>query len=220
MAAPRTPLNVPMEPSLTGDPSLAGAAGVLPPGWAGVGTPGFVPVPRPGADAACLAAGVAADGAPPARPESGRAAEGRARGLSVLSLGAVVSAVIMVIGWVHSSGSGRQGVAAEGLTLSLSGLLVALAGVAAFLMPSRSRLAARRAHLLRRFVLADAAAVTPTATSTNGASGDAVLVADGLSRYHRPGCPAVSGVATTRTARAAIGAALRPCDLCEPGEQR
>src|SRR5439155_516900 len=37
--------------------------------------------------------------APPARPESGRAAEGRARGLSVLSLGAVVSAVIMVIGW-------------------------------------------------------------------------------------------------------------------------
>jgi len=158
--------------------------------------------------------------APPARPESGRAAEGRARGLSVLSLGAVVSAVIMVIGWVHSSGSGRQGVAAEGLTLSLSGLLVALAGVAAFLMPSRSRLAARRAHLLRRFVLTDAAAVTPTATSTNGASGDAVLVADGLSRYHRPGCPAVSGVATTRTARAAIGAALRPCDLCEPGEQR
>src|SRR2546428_14137556 len=74
MAAPRTPLNVPMEPSLTGDPSLAGAAGVLPPGWAGVGTPGFVPVPRPGADAACLAAGVAADGAPPAEAAAGDAA--------------------------------------------------------------------------------------------------------------------------------------------------
>jgi hypothetical protein len=151
-----------------------------------------------------------------------QAAEGRARGLSVLAVGAVVSAVIMAVGWAHSSGSGRQGAAAEGLTLSLTGLLVALAAVAAFLMPSRSRLTGRRAHLLRRFVLADALAgrVAPGQAASIDPSGSVVLVAPGLSRYHRPGCPAVRGLATTGTTLGSVDAGLRPCDLCELGAQR
>lgn len=159
--------------------------------------------------------GTPATPAPPEQPAISRAAEGRQRGLSVLSLGGVVSAVIMVIAWVHSSGSGRQGVAAEGLTLSLAGLLVALAAVAGFLLPSRTRLAVRRAQLLGRFALADAPSGAP---STNGAA-DVVVVAGGLSRYHRPGCPAVKGLATTPTSLAAVSADLKPCDLCAMGGQ-
>jgi hypothetical protein len=154
----------------------------------------------------------------------GAAAEGRARGLSVLAIGAVVSAVMVAVGWAHSSGTGRQGTAAEGLTLSLTGLLVAVAAVAAFLMPSRGRLTARRAHLLRPFVLADALAGQAASVSRRpvpvDASGDVVLVAAGLSRYHRPGCPAVSGLAATRTPIGSIEPTLRPCDLCHLGEQR
>ena len=154
-----------------------------------------------------------APAAPPSAAPTNPAAEGRARGLSVLSLGGAVSAVIMVVGWVHASNSGRQGVAAEGLTLSLGGLLVALAAVAGFLLPSRSRLAARRALLLHQFAAAGAAPVV------NG-SGDVVLVAAGLTRFHRPGCPAVNGLETKTVARTAVGAELQPCDLCAQGEQR
>ncbi len=152
----------------------------------------------------------------PAQSAPSRAAEGRARGLAMLSVGGVVAAVIMVIGWAHSSGDGRQGVAAEGLTLSIAGLLVAVAAVAAFLMPSRTRLATRRAHLLRGFVLADAGGGQ---ASTNG-GGDVVLVAGGLSRYHRPGCPAVNGLATMPTRLSALTTDLKPCDLCATGEQQ
>lgn len=141
-------------------------------------------------------------------------AEGRKRGLSVLSLGGAVSAVIMIVGWVHSSGSGRRGVAAEGLTMSVAGLLVAVAAIAAFLTPSRSRLSARRALLLRQFALADG----PVA-ATNGSSGDVVVVARGLTRYHRPGCPAVKGLATEPVSRSAGSRELEPCDLCVWGDQ-
>jgi hypothetical protein len=138
------------------------------------------------------------------------AAEGRKRGLSVLTLGGGVSAFIMVIGWAHSSGSGRQGVAAEGLTMSIAGLLVAVAAVAAFLMPSRSRLATRRAVLLRGFALAGGP--VPDA-------GDVVFVAPGLTRYHRPGCAAVRGLAAEPIRRTAVNRELKPCDLCSWGDQ-
>ncbi|MEW6471408.1 MAG: hypothetical protein AB1679_03975 [Actinomycetota bacterium] len=148
-------------------------------------------------------------------------AEGRKRGLSVLTLGGGVSAVIMIVGWVHSSGSGRQGVAAEGLTMSAAGLLVAVAAVAGFLVPSRSRLAARRAFLLRRFALADGAALARSgAPAMNGASGDVVFVASGLTRYHRPGCPAVKGLAAQPVSRADVSRELEPCDLCAWGDQQ
>jgi hypothetical protein len=155
-------------------------------------------------------------------PVGSSAAEGRGRGLSVLSIGVVVSAVIVIVGWAHSSGTGRQGTAAEGLTLSLTGLLLGLAAVAAFLLPSRSRLTVRRAHLLRRFVLADALAgsVPAQPATTAGPADGIVLVAAGLSRYHRPGCPAVNGLAATRTALGAVDPTLSPCDLCHRGEQR
>ena len=155
---------------------------------------------------------------PPVAPEpadASKVAEGRSRGLSVLSLGGAVSAVIILVGWAHSSGSGRRGVAAEGLTMSVAGLLVAVVAVAAFLMPSRSRLTVRRALLLRHFVVADG----PVA-ATNGSSGDVVFVASGLTRFHRPGCPAVKGLAAQPVSRSAVGRELEPCDLCAWGEQR
>jgi hypothetical protein len=156
------------------------------------------------------------DGPPPAPvpPEVNRVAEGRTRGLSVLSLGGAVSAVIIIVGWVHASGSGRRGVAAEGLTMSVAGLLVAVASVAAFLMPSRTRLATRRALLLRQFAVADGPGV-----ATNGSSVDVVLVASGLTRYHRPGCPAVKGLAAESVSRAAVSQELQPCELCAWGDQ-
>jgi hypothetical protein len=85
-----------------------------------------------------------------------RPGEGRKHGLGVLGLGAVCAVIIIAIGWSRASGTGDHGVATEGTTMSIAGLLVALASAAAYLLPSRQRLLRRRAGLLRGFYLTDA----------------------------------------------------------------
>jgi hypothetical protein len=52
---------------------------------------------------------------------------------------------------------------------------------------------------------------------TNGTDTDLVAVADGLSRWHRPGCATLTGQSVRLVARAeATGSALAPCGLCDP----
>jgi hypothetical protein len=96
--------------------------------------------------------------------------------------------------------------------MSIGGLMVALASSAAYLLPSRQRLMRRRAHLLRGFYLTDA--LNRTAGRPTGA--DALVVAEGLSRYHRAGCRAVDGLAVTTVTRAGLDPRLTECELCAP----
>ena len=141
-----------------------------------------------------------------------RPGEGRTAGLGVLGLGAVCALVIIAIGWSRASGTGDHGVSTEGITMSIGGLIVALASSAVYLLPSRQRLLRRRAHLLRRFYLTDA--LNRTARPPTGA--DALVVAEGLSRYHRAGCRAVDGLAVTTVTRAGLDPRLTECELCAP----
>ena len=141
-----------------------------------------------------------------------RPGEGRTAGLGVLGLGTVCAVVIIAIGWSRASGTGDHGVSTEGITMSIGGLLVALASSAAYLLPSRQRLMRRRAHLLRGFYLTDA--LNRTARPQTGA--DALVVAEGLSRYHRAGCRAVDGLAVTTVTRGGLDPRLTECELCAP----
>ena len=144
-----------------------------------------------------------------------RPGEGRQAGLGVFGLGAVCAAVIIAIGWSQASGTGDHGVSTEGITMSIGGLLVALASSAAYLLPSRQRLLRRRAHLLRGFYLTDALNST-TRRGQAGGGVDALVVVEGLSRYHRAGCRAVDGLAVTTVTRAGLDPRLTECDLCAP----
>ena len=149
-----------------------------------------------------------------------RLAEGRVRGLAVMGAGAAVAAVIIGVGWVRSSGTGENGTAAQGLTLSLGGLLLMVAASAAFLAPSRTRLMSRRAHLLRGFLLTDAlAGLEPLvpAGRTEPAAPTTVVVAAGLTRYHLADCRAVDGLTTTAVDRQDLDPALQGCELCGSG---
>jgi hypothetical protein len=150
--------------------------------------------------------------APEATGRHTRPGEGRRAGLGVLGLGTVCAVVIIAIGWSRASGTGDHGVSTEGITMSIGGLMVALASSAAYLLPSRQRLMRRRAHLLRGFYLTDA--LNRTAGRPTGA--DALVVAEGLSRYHRAGCRAVDGLAVTTVTRAGLDPRLTECELCAP----
>jgi len=55
---------------------------------------------------------------------------------------------------------------------------------------------------------------TPTSDAADAAT--SVWVADGLRRYHRAGCPALSGRAGRQVERAAMPAGLAACGVCEP----
>lgn len=135
----------------------------------------------------------------------------------VMAVAVLAAGVIIAVGWAQASGTASQGVAARGLTVSLAGLFVMLVGAAAILGPSRQRLSARRAHLLRGFLLADAPAgfaASPARRSMPTATPETVFVSSGLSRYHLAGCPALAGLSAQPVARVQIDSKLQGCELC------
>jgi predicted phage tail protein len=133
-----------------------------------------------------------------------------------MAVGVVAGAVLIVAGWIHSSGTANQGVAARGTTVSLAGLLVMVVAAAGVLAPSRQRLSAERARLLRGFLLAEAAAGFGPATGQRPgpASPETVFVGVGLTRYHLAGCPALNGLRTTAVPVQQLDPTLDGCELC------
>lgn len=133
-----------------------------------------------------------------------------------MAVGVAAGAVLIIAGWIHSSGTANQGVATRGMTVSLAGLLVMIVAAAGVLAPSRQRLASERARLLRGFLLTEATAgFGPGARSRPGpASPETVFVAAGLSRYHLAGCPALNGLRTTAVPLHQIDPTLDGCELC------
>jgi hypothetical protein len=163
---------------------------------------------------------------PPARPVGrSRAVSTGGNGLKTavparsltLAIGVLMAGGLIAIGWGKASGSADHGTAAQGLTVSLAGLLVMVVAAAAVLAPSRQRLALRRAHLLRGYWLADAmAGLAPVAAGRPAveASPETVFVAAGLTRYHLAGCPAVAGLRTSAVPRHKVDSELEACELC------
>jgi len=133
-----------------------------------------------------------------------------------MAVGVVAGGISIVAGWIHSSGTANQGVAARGMTVSLAGLLVMIVAAAGVLAPSRQRLSAERARLLRGFLLADATAGFGPGRRgmTAPATAETVFVAAGLSRYHLAGCPALNGLRTTAVPVHQIDPTLDGCELC------
>ena len=129
--------------------------------------------------------------------------------------GLVVAAVVIVVGWNQAATTAGVAGGIDGAILSGAGLT--LAGVVAAISTLRKKrfVQLRKSWLLAPFALTDLVEQRLASSSAN-LSSDAVLVADGLSRYHEAGCPAVEGLATREVERSRIPAGLNPCRLCEP----
>jgi len=136
----------------------------------------------------------------------------------VAGLGLLLSVAFLVPAWVRISGNADPKPGLGALTWAVVGLV--LGGLVAALATLRvqRRIQGRKRRLFAPWALAAAGPAATAAASAPAVADEAggqVLIAPELTRFHRPGCPAVTGLATRRVDRRAIPTALEPCDLCE-----
>jgi hypothetical protein len=142
----------------------------------------------------------------------------RARALAAAGL--VVAVLPITLGWNHAASRLSDGPAMDGVSMATVGLILAGLAVAMPTWSMRRTVRSRAGRLLNPFFReldgvtdeiparsADARSASPTGT---------VLVAEGLSRYHAAGCPAVRGVTgnVREMPRSEVPATLTPCQLC------
>jgi hypothetical protein len=132
----------------------------------------------------------------------------------VAALGMLLVVAFLVPAWVRISGDADPKPGLGALTWAVVGLVIGGLVAALATLRVQRRIQGRKRRLFAPWALAATEPVTaPTAVA--GDEPGQVLVAAELSRFHRPGCPAVRGVATRRIDRREIPGALEPCDLCE-----
>jgi hypothetical protein len=141
------------------------------------------------------------------------AAPGSRPALLAAVAGLVVSTGLVGGSWTATASAVNDDTAYATILLGITG--IALAGVvsAGWTLHLRRVARVRQARLLEPFgpYLPSAAAAAGTG------AGRRVAVADGLSRYHQPGCAALRGLAFRLVDPAeATGSGLASCRLCEP----
>jgi hypothetical protein len=123
-----------------------------------------------------------------------------------------VGGFILLAAWYGASGAVEPRHQIPWLDAAAGGLIVAAAGMAAFLRLTRQALAERLARLQQ------GVEDRRPANRIRQPQPAAAFVASGvMTRYHRPGCPLVTGkdvAAGSREAHEDRG--RRPCGICQP----
>jgi hypothetical protein len=150
-------------------------------------------------------------------PDDGPAADAAGLALRVrlcAGAGLAIAGVFLLSAWSDVSNQSDPEQGFEGLGLGSTGLLVGFAICGASTLWLQRRVARRRAQL---FVPWDTAPeiAAPAVVTALGGTRDRLVVASGLQRYHRSGCPAVRGLDAREIDRRQLPAGLQPCELCE-----
>jgi hypothetical protein len=139
----------------------------------------------------------------------------------VALVGMAVAVAFLVPAWVRISGNTDPKPGLGALTWAVVGLVLGglIAALGTLRVQRRIQVRKRRLFgpwalvLAEREPLAAVAAATPAAGAA--ALAGQVLTAPELTRYHRPGCPALAGLAAHPVDLRRIPPTLEPCDLCE-----
>ncbi|HZQ78501.1 MAG TPA: hypothetical protein VFE55_14290 [Acidimicrobiia bacterium] len=138
---------------------------------------------------------------------------------AVLAGGA--AAAVVGIGWNQAAAASDERGAVPGLAVGIAGLIVLSGAAAVRLLRVRAGVETRKAAVLvplaaryRPATVLDLSADRATWSSAAPAAGT-VLVAPGLSRFHREGCPTLADLEVTAVRLADVDPTLRPCRICE-----
>lgn len=152
--------------------------------------------------------------------ENGRTSErertrvGSQRGAVALSAAGAVTLALVVFGWWRAAHAGATSSAFVGFAVAAAAGVLLIVEFCAPTLALRRRLGQRKARLLAPFLAESAEA---RAVSSGGGRELVVVVAPGLTRFHRQGCPAVAGLAAGFSDPARAAATLEPCELCGAG---
>ncbi|HEY4409354.1 MAG TPA: hypothetical protein VGO87_05700 [Acidimicrobiia bacterium] len=160
-----------------------------------------------------------AGGAPEEPAGTGRNNEprervGSQRGSAVLAVAVLMGLALFGLGWWRAAHAGTVSSAFTGFALAAVAGVLLIAGFCAPAVSLRRRLGRRQARLLSPFLTGGPPA---PAVAVPCGTGDVVLVAPGLTRYHRDGCPATAGLSVTPTDRRRAASTLQPCEICAAG---
>jgi hypothetical protein len=141
--------------------------------------------------------------------------------LRVGASGIAVSAGVLGLAWWRTADQLTSRAAYGDVAVALGGLLLSALCGAGALTWIRRAVERRKTHVFSAFLelLTDGAAdAGGSSTGPRPAvdDGPVVVVADGLTEYHRPSCPAVPTRSVGTVAADAVPSGLRPCRLCEP----
>jgi len=140
---------------------------------------------------------------------------GRRRGTL---LAVVVAATVLATGWFWTSGADDQHGATPGLLIAIFALVGAGLAEGAAVGRARRSFSRRKAMLLdevaSRWPVVDLR-TEPTPDLAAAPAPGTVFTADGLRRFHRPGCPTMAGVDAVAVPRDRVDPDLLPCQLCE-----
>lgn len=136
------------------------------------------------------------------------------RGRIVAVTGMLVAVAFLVPTWFKVSGDADPKPGMGAVTWAVVGLVVGGLIAALATLRVQRRIQGRKRRMFAPWALAGAGRPDAVGDAPAAVAGH-VLIAPELTRFHRPGCPAVKGIATRGVDLRSIPAALEPCDLCE-----
>ena len=151
------------------------------------------------------------EGEEPAAPVQQAPAQASAplRRARLLALGALLIGLALVVFGRMQVGSDPARLTA-GISTAIAGPFLAALCAVTLMVRQKALLEQRKMAVFGPWLAAEAPKSVAGNTETS------VWVAEGLRRYHRAGCPALSGRPGRPVERAAMPAGLAPCGLCEP----
>jgi hypothetical protein len=127
-----------------------------------------------------------------------------------LGIGLLLAVAVLFGSWAKASGVDQPKPAIAALGVAVFGLVLVALGAVGSTLTVKRHVQLRKARLFGPWLAEDApVAAAPVAAGS-------LVVAAGLSRYHRAGCPSVTGLAVRTVARGNIPGGLAPCQLCDP----
>ncbi|HZQ77997.1 MAG TPA: hypothetical protein VFE55_11745 [Acidimicrobiia bacterium] len=155
-------------------------------------------------------AGLAPEGSPGPRVGPGAAAVFRRERLS-LGIGLLLAVAVLFGSWARTSGVDQAKPAIAATGIAVFGLVLVALGAVGSTLTVKRHVQLRKARLFAPWLqAADGPAAAPAPAA------GPLVSAPGLTRYHRPDCPSVAGLAVTAVDLRAMTAGLAPCRLCDP----
>jgi hypothetical protein len=134
--------------------------------------------------------------------------------------GVAVGGVILGLGWAHTSNALTLGVAMEGFAVGVAGVGLAVTGLAGASLWLRHRVASALVDTVTALSTGEDANVVVLPGAGEDRTANGMWTADGLERFHRTNCPALTTGGRRRPFDPQRDGDLEPCLLCsdpEPG---
>ena len=127
-----------------------------------------------------------------------------------LGIGLLLAVAVLAGSYARTSTVDQPKPAIAAVGVAIFGLVLVALGAVGSTLTVKRHVQLRKARLFANWLVPDEApaAVAPVASGS-------LVVAPGLTRYHRADCPSVAGLAVRALDRSNIPAGLAPCHLCD-----